>query len=115
MQDANTGLTSTAKTHQSPYDMHDANTELTSSVSRIHDVILLKGHLHALSPRIRRASLPRSSDIIKATARQGDSVDSYQTGSNARRALDVLWHDGNTLGVDGAQIRIFKKSDQIGL
>ena len=27
--------------------------------------------------------------------------------------LDVLWHDGNSLGVDGAQVGVFEKSDQV--
>src|ERR1700678_3247976 len=29
--------------------------------------------------------------------------------------LDVLWHDGYTLGVDGAQVGVFEKTDQVGL
>lgn len=29
--------------------------------------------------------------------------------------LDVLWHDGNTLGVDGAQVGILEKTNQVGL
>ncbi|KAF0702460.1 Uncharacterized protein FWK35_00034599 [Aphis craccivora] len=28
--------------------------------------------------------------------------------------LDVLWHDRNTLGVDGAQVGVFEKTDQVG-
>lgn len=29
--------------------------------------------------------------------------------------LDVLWHDGNTLGVDGAQVGILEKTNQVSL
>ena len=29
--------------------------------------------------------------------------------------LDVLWHDGDTLGVDGAQVGVFEKTDQVSL
>ena len=29
--------------------------------------------------------------------------------------LDVLWHDCNTLGVNGTQVGIFKESNQVGL
>ena len=29
--------------------------------------------------------------------------------------LDVLRHDGHTLGVNGAQVRIFKETHQVGL
>ena len=29
--------------------------------------------------------------------------------------LDVLWHDGDTLGVDGAQVGVLEEADQVGL
>ena len=29
--------------------------------------------------------------------------------------LDVLWHDGDTLGVNGTQVGIFEKTNQVGL
>ena len=29
--------------------------------------------------------------------------------------LDVLWHDGHTLGVDGAQVGVLEEADQVGL
>lgn len=29
--------------------------------------------------------------------------------------LNILWHDGYSLSVDGAQVSIFKKTDQVGL
>ena len=29
--------------------------------------------------------------------------------------LDVLGHDGDTLGVDGAQVGVLKQTDQVGL
>jgi len=29
--------------------------------------------------------------------------------------LDVLWHDGHALGVDGAQVGVLEESDQVGL
>jgi len=28
--------------------------------------------------------------------------------------LDVLWHDGNSLGVDGAQVGVFEETNQVG-
>ena len=28
--------------------------------------------------------------------------------------MDVLWHDGDPLGVDGAQVGVFEESDQVG-
>ena len=29
--------------------------------------------------------------------------------------LDVLWHDCNTLGVDGAQVGVLEETDEVGL
>ena len=29
--------------------------------------------------------------------------------------MDVLWHDGDTLGVDGAQVGIFEKTNKVSL
>ena len=29
--------------------------------------------------------------------------------------LNVLWHDGNTLGVDGAKVSVFKKTNEVSL
>ena len=29
--------------------------------------------------------------------------------------LNVLWHDGDTLGVDGAQVGVFKQTDKVSL
>ena len=34
--------------------------------------------------------------------------------ANAAGQLDVLGHDGDTLGVDGAQVGIFKESHEVG-
>lgn len=31
------------------------------------------------------------------------------------RKLNILGHDGNTLGVDGTQISVFKKTNQVSL
>ena len=28
--------------------------------------------------------------------------------------MDVLWHDGDPLGVDGAQVGVFEETDQVG-
>ena len=35
--------------------------------------------------------------------------------SDTARQLDILGHDGHTLGVDGAQIRVLEQTDQVGL
>ena len=29
--------------------------------------------------------------------------------------LHVLWHDGDSLGVDGAEVGVFEETDQVGL
>ena len=35
--------------------------------------------------------------------------------SDSSGQLDVLWHDGDSLGVDGAQVGVFEEADQVGL
>merc|ERR1719309_190358 len=35
--------------------------------------------------------------------------------TDATRQLDVLWHDGHALGVNGAQIGVLEQTDQVGL
>ena len=35
--------------------------------------------------------------------------------TDATGELDVLGHDGDALGVDGAQVGVFEESDQVGL
>ena len=34
---------------------------------------------------------------------------------NASGQLDILWHDGNSFGVDGTQVGVFKEANKIGL
>ena len=34
--------------------------------------------------------------------------------TDAACQLDVFWHDGNTLGVDGAQVGVFEKTNKVG-
>lgn len=35
--------------------------------------------------------------------------------TNATGQLNVLGHNGDTLGVNGAQVSVFKQTDQVGL
>ena len=35
--------------------------------------------------------------------------------TNAASQLDVLWHDGDTLGVDGSQVGVLKQTNKVGL
>ena len=35
--------------------------------------------------------------------------------TDAAGQLDVLGHDGDTLGVDGAQVGVLEQTDQVGL
>jgi len=35
--------------------------------------------------------------------------------SDSPGQLDVLWHDGDTLGVDGTQVGVLKQTNQVGL
>ena len=42
---------------------------------------------------------------------KGHSLSTFSTDSPGQ--LDVLWHDGDSLGVDGAQVGVFEESDQV--
>ena len=44
---------------------------------------------------------------------QNDSLSSFST--NTARQLNVLRHDCHSLGMDGAEISVLKKTNQIGL
>ena len=44
-----------------------------------------------------------------------DSKSLSTLSTDAAGELDVLWHDGHTLGVDGSQVGILKESNQVGL
>ena len=35
--------------------------------------------------------------------------------SDSPGQLDVLWHDGDTLGVDGTQVGVLKQTNQVSL
>jgi hypothetical protein len=42
-----------------------------------------------------------------------DRLGTFATDSSGQ--LDVLWHDGHTLGVDGAKVSVFEETNQVGL
>ena len=42
-------------------------------------------------------------------------VNSSAFATDSARQLDVLGHDGHTLGVDGAKICVLEQTDQVGL
>ena len=44
-----------------------------------------------------------------------DNEHSVSVSSDSSGELHVLWHDGNSLGVDGAEVGIFEKTDHVGL
>jgi len=39
---------------------------------------------------------------------------SRSLSSDSSGELDILWHDGDSLGVDGAEVGVFKETDQVG-
>ena len=43
-----------------------------------------------------------------------EASDLSTLSSDSSGQLDVLWHDGDPLGVDGAQVGVFEESDQVG-
>ena len=42
-------------------------------------------------------------------------MDLSSLSTDAAGKLDILGHDGNSLGVDGAQVGVFKETDKVGL
>ena len=44
-----------------------------------------------------------------------DAEDLGSLSPDAPGELDVLWHDGHTLGVDGAQVGVLKQTNQVSL
>jgi len=53
------------------------------------------------------------SNLIHRCPDDDDILGSFAT--NATRQLDVLWHDGDALCVDGAQVCVLEQADEIGL
>jgi len=51
-------------------------------------------------------------DGIQCTVQILD-LGSFATDSSGE--LDILWHDGHTLGVDGAQVGVLEQANQVGL
>ena len=45
--------------------------------------------------------------------RDEEGLGSFSSDSSGE--LDVLWHDGDSLGVDGAQVGVFEEADEVGL
>ena len=74
-------------------------------------------------PSLLAASHNNTQDQImteKISSRQQETVDRGRgsLGSLATDPpgqLDVLGHDGHTLGVDGAQVGVLEQTDQVGL
>ena len=40
---------------------------------------------------------------------------SRSLSSDSSGELDILWHDGDSLGVDGGEVGVFEKSNNVGL
>jgi len=43
---------------------------------------------------------------------EGHSLSTFSSDSASQ--LDVFWHNGDSLGVDGTQVGVFKKTNQVG-
>ena len=52
---------------------------------------------------------------IWATEDKNDDEHLSSLSSDSSGQLDVLWHNGDTLGVDGAQIGVLKQTNEISL
>ena len=62
-------------------------------------------------------SATRSSEcaVFASVSRLGASSCLRALATDAARQLDVLGHDGDALGVDGAQVGVLEQADQVGL
>eukprot|EP00216_Chloropicon_sp_CCMP2111_P002389 CAMPEP_0198246424 /NCGR_PEP_ID=MMETSP1446-20131203/45967_1 /TAXON_ID=1461542 ORGANISM="Unidentified sp, Strain CCMP2111" /NCGR_SAMPLE_ID=MMETSP1446 /ASSEMBLY_ACC=CAM_ASM_001112 /LENGTH=317 /DNA_ID=CAMNT_0043930745 /DNA_START=1232 /DNA_END=2182 /DNA_ORIENTATION=+ len=77
----------------------------------------------ALPRGLRRELLPRglaSGGLTRGLLRTGHgcctaSPPSLRLFASLPGQLDVLWHDGDPLGVDGAQVGVLEESDEVGL
>lgn len=47
--------------------------------------------------------------------RQSFEVNLSTLTTDTTGKLDVLWHDGDTFGVDGAQVSVFEETDEVSL
>ena len=52
--------------------------------------------------------------LEKPVEKESSGEDLSPLATDAACQLDVLWHDGHTLGVDGAQVGVLKETDQVG-
>ena len=53
--------------------------------------------------------------LKRAVVKKQKAEDLSTLSADTAGELDVLWHDCDTLGVDGAQVGIFEKTDQVSL
>ena len=40
---------------------------------------------------------------------------SRSLASDSSGELEILWHDSNSLGVDGSEVGVFEETDEVGL
>jgi hypothetical protein len=49
----------------------------------------------------------------QSTKQEHARLGTFTTDSSSQ--LDVLWHDGHTLGMDGAKVSVFEETNHVGL
>jgi len=63
-----------------------------------------------------RAAMKRQRSLVRRLSispkKSEKELCSLATDSSCQ--LNVLWHDGDTLGVDGAQVGVFEEADEVG-
>ncbi len=62
-----------------------------------------------------KSALKRKGEKGRAGAGQAKSARLSPLTTNAARKLDVLGHDGHTLGVDGAQVGVLEETNKVSL
>ena len=67
---------------------------------------------------LQRVPPPSASQALRhhlSQARKGGTSPLGALSTDAAGELDVLWHDGDALGVDGAKVGVLKEANEVGL
>ena len=61
------------------------------------------------------AQTAKTEYIVKHRKREERFVNLCTLSTDTASKLDILWHNGDTLGVDGTQVGVLKQSNEVSL
>ncbi|KAI7288112.1 hypothetical protein KC345_g165 [Hortaea werneckii] len=96
----------------SPKRHHGHRESIVSSAATAHHPVGREGSSHDKGGRGGRAHVSRVDDMMEV-GKKSSCLRTLATETAGK--LDVLGLDGDTLGVDGAQVGVFEERDQVGL